>query len=314
MQRERFPWKRDYQFVEPGITADGVRIYPFDRGFPIDVAFVRASGPKHVRLNRHEFFEVMYVYGGKTELQVRDRYFPLRAGDLVVMGPHIYHRVLHKPNVEAKLVSLNFHPEVIRSGDAGGEEESYLSTFLCQDTHFQHVISGRKTLSREVFRLILKVHEELPARTPLNRLAVKTYLKLLLLLLLKHFADYLGTRQAIDRKQKDVQRLRPLFQVIDERYAQHIEVRDAARICGMSPSHFMRFFKQTMGQPFRAYLSAFRIAKAQSMLASDDASIAEISQQVGFCSQSYFGEMFRALAGMTPRTYRQRFRAQARLS
>jgi transcriptional regulator GlxA family with amidase domain len=72
----------------------------------------------------------------------------------------------------------------------------------------------------------------------------------------------------------------------------------------------MRFFKQTIGQSFRAYLSSFRIAKAQGMLSNGDASIADVSQLVGFCSQSYFGETFRYLAGTTPRSYRQRFRAK----
>jgi len=32
-----------------------------------------------------------------------------------------------------------------------------------------------------------------------------------------------------------------------------------------------------------------------------------VSQQTGFCDQSYFGTVFRSLAKMTPLTYRQRF-------
>jgi hypothetical protein len=32
-----------------------------------------------------------------------------------------------------------------------------------------------------------------------------------------------------------------------------------------------------------------------------------VSQQTGFCDQSYFGTVFRTLAKMTPLTYRRRF-------
>ena len=96
--------------------------------------------------------------------------------------------------------------------------------------------------------------------------------------------------------------------LLDQDFAQPIEVKDAARTCAMSASHFMRFFKTTIGQPFRSYLTSFRIAKAQHMLSTSHVSIAEISQMVGFCSQSYFGEVFRTLTGMTPGTYRRRFR------
>lgn len=311
MKREKFPWKKEYRFVEPGITAKGVRIYPFDPVFPIDVSFLTSSGQFLVRMNRHEFFEVMYIFGGNTQIQIRSRCFDLKKGDVVVIGPDIYHRLLHRPHAEVKLISLNFQREVIWSGDADGDDGRYLSPFVCQGPQFPHVISGEKALSREVLEFILRVHRELPAKTDFQRLAVKTYMKGLLLLLLKHFANHLSTREAVVRKQRHVQRLHPLFQYVDQHYGEHIVVADAARLCAMSSSHFMRFFKQTIGQSFRAYLSSFRIAKAQIMLSNGDASIAEISQVVGFCSQSYFGETFRDLAGMTPREYRQRYRAPA---
>ena len=84
------------------------------------------------------------------------------------------------------------------------------------------------------------------------------------------------------------------------------QVQDAARVCAMSCSHFMKFFKMTVGQTFCAYLTSFRIARAQHMLLNNEIPIAEISQLVGFCSQSYFGEVFRSIVGMTPRVYRQR--------
>ncbi len=310
MKREKFPWKTEYGFVEPGITAEGVRIYPFDPAFPVHVSFLTASGHRLVRMNRHEFFEVMYIFSGATQIQIRSHHFQLNKGDVVVIGPDIYHHLLHKPHTEVKLISLNFQPEIIRGGDADGDEGGYLSPFLSQSPQFPHVIPGKGDLSHKVFEFILKVHQELPARTAFQRLAVKTYLKGLLLLLLRHFANHLRSRRAVDRQQRHLQRLQPLFQFLDGHYGEHIEVADAAHLCAMSSSHFMRFFKNTIGQPFRGYLSSLRIAKAQFMLSEGEASIAEISQVVGFCSQSYFGEMFRDLSGMTPRAYRQRFRAK----
>ncbi|MGD1081438.1 MAG: AraC family transcriptional regulator [Candidatus Sulfotelmatobacter sp.] len=60
------------------------------------------------------------------------------------------------------------------------------------------------------------------------------------------------------------------------------------------------------GQSFVNYVRHFRISKAQEILASTDKSISDVSQQTGFCDQSYFGTVFRALAKMTPLTYRRR--------
>jgi AraC-like DNA-binding protein len=306
MKNNHFLWKGIYRFTEPGINAEGVRIYPFERSFPIDVSFQKASGPRLVRLNRHEFFEIIYMYSGKAHIQVRERVLPAEAGDLVVMGPNLYHRVLHKPNSDVKIVSMNFQPEIIRSGKAAGEEEYYLSPFLCQGSDFAHVISKSHKLSREVFDLILKIHRELPARTLLNRMAVRTYLKTILFLLFKHYVSNFGSLQMLDHERRNLERLQPVFELLEHHFPQPIRVQDAARVCAMSPSHFMRFFKVTVGQTFCAYLNSFRIAKAQHMLMNKEVPLAEISQQVGFCSQSYFGEVFRALVGTTPRNYRQR--------
>ena len=295
-----------FSFTEPGINAEGIRVYPFDQCFPIDVSFQRAMGPRLVRLNRHQFFEIMYIYSGQANIQVRDRVLAAKTGDLIVIGPNLFHRVLHKPNAEVKVVSMNFQPEIARSGKAAGEEEFYLSPFLCQTPDFPHVISKTGKLSHDVFDLMLKIHEELPARTLLSRMAVRTYLKLILFLLFKYYADGFGSLEVLVGEQRNLQRLQPVFDLLEEGFHQSINVQDAARACAMSSSHFMKFFKNTVGQTFGNYLTAFRIAKAQHMLMNKDIPIAEVSQQVGFCSQSYFGEVFRAMVGTTPRAYRQR--------
>jgi AraC-like DNA-binding protein len=72
----------------------------------------------------------------------------------------------------------------------------------------------------------------------------------------------------------------------------------------------MRLFKQVTGQPFVNYLNHFRIAKAQALLATTDLSVAEVSQEVGFCDQSYFGLIFRKLAQVTPLQYKRQYGAR----
>jgi two-component system response regulator YesN len=76
----------------------------------------------------------------------------------------------------------------------------------------------------------------------------------------------------------------------------------------MSESHFMSFFKQTTGQSFMAYLNHCRIERAEALLIKTEKSMSEVSQEMGFCDQSYFGTVFRRLVGMTPAAYRRRFR------
>ena len=100
----------------------------------------------------------------------------------------------------------------------------------------------------------------------------------------------------------------PLFRYLGEDCGSGIQVRGAARICGMSESYFMSFFKRVTGLSFMEYLNHYRIERAQALLANTDDSMASISQEMGFCDQSYFGAVFRRVIGMTPATYRRRFR------
>ena len=65
-------------------------------------------------------------------------------------------------------------------------------------------------------------------------------------------------------------------------------MQEAARICGMSESHFMSFFKRATGQSFMAYLNHCRIERAQALLVLSEKSVSDISQEMGFCDQSYF--------------------------
>src|SRR5205809_8068445 len=87
-----------------------------------------------------------------------------------------------------------------------------------------------------------------------------------------------------------------------------VQVSDAAPTCAMSASHFMSFVEQATGPSFMSYLNHCRVERAQALLVTTEKPMSEISQEMGFCDQSYFGTVFRKLVGMTPAAYRRRFR------
>jgi AraC-like DNA-binding protein len=127
---------------------------------------------------------------------------------------------------------------------------------------------------------------------------------MILINLVNHYAAYGVDDEAFSRKQRSIERLRPLFAFLDEHYSEAISLDQAAGLVHMSKSHFLHFMKQVTGLSFVSYLNQFRIAKAQELLIKSDKSIAEIGQGVGFCDQSYFGNVFRKLLHMSPSQYR----------
>ncbi len=307
MQSSEPTWEKAFAVVEPRINAEGVHVWPFDLSFPIDVRFFDLNGCQNTRMNRHDYFEILYIHSGRAVCQVQDRHFQVRKGDLAVIGSSLYHRLTSPALQPMKVIVLFFLPELVRASEANGDGMEYMMPFFSQGSDFPHVIPATTGLPAQAVELIKRIQAELPAVSNRARLAVKTYLKMILMLMVNHYAAYLGSQETSNHKQVSIQRLRPLFEYLEKHYDERIRVEDAARICATSCSHFMYFFKQVTGQSFLAYLNQFRIAKARSLLTSTERPISEISQEVGFCDQSHFGVAFRKLVGMTPLAYRRRF-------
>jgi len=223
-----------------------------------------------------------------------------------VVGSTQLHRMSEYPSGTIKTAVLYFLPELIRTGT--GEDVEYLMPFLVQDTGFPHVIPASTGIPAQGFELMKRTRTELPVISGRGRLSVRTYLKMILVLLVNYYADYRGAEGIHTRKQIEFDRLRPLFDYIDRNYGSPISVEQAALVLNMSRSSFMRFFKHVTGESFITPLNHFRIAKAEALLATTDKPIVVVGQEVGFCDQSYFGVTFRTLLGTTPRQYREQIR------
>jgi AraC-like DNA-binding protein/quercetin dioxygenase-like cupin family protein len=296
----KYPWEDAYAVIEPQITADSVHVWPFTPEFPIDVRFLRFA-PKHdIRMNRHEYFELLYVFSGEVTYQVQDRLYEVGTGDLFLIGSTLLHGIKRYRSPGMKAAVLYFTPDML-----GGEVE-YLMPFLVQDETFPHVVEASTGIPEQILELMVRTHRELPAGTNRSRLSARTYLRMMLVLLVNHFAAWRGSEEVFERQQRSLDKLKPLFAFIDGHYSELITVEDAAEIVHMSKSTFMRFFKEATGQSFVGYLNRFRIAKAEVLLAETDLSMLDVSQRVGFCDQSYFGFVFRSILHITPREYKHR--------
>ena len=77
-----------------------------------------------------------------------------------------------------------------------------------------------------------------------------------------------------------------------------------AKEAGMSPSHFSRIFKETLGSTPMQYVLAYRIEQARKMLAEPKCPLAEIASACGFADQAHFSRSFNQVSGQTPRAFR----------
>lgn len=302
-------WERAYAIIEPQIDREGIHHWPFDPLFPIDVRFFIFGPRGGVRMNRHDYLEILYILHGEVKFQIQHRAVTARTGDLLVIGSTFFHRPIKADTASAKAVALYFKPEILRSSDGGGESVEFLVPFMAEDGDFSHVVAADSGVPAEVFNFMKRIRCQLPAHGGRDRLTVRTFLRTILILLVNHYSQLQPNLDAFTRRKDDIQRLRPLFELIDRSLESVITVKQAAACVHMSKSHFTRFFRRVTGQPFVTYLHHLRVAKAQTLLTTTDLSIAEIGQGVGFCDQSYFGLIFHKIVGRSPRRFRNESRS-----
>jgi AraC-like DNA-binding protein len=104
---------------------------------------------------------------------------------------------------------------------------------------------------------------------------------------------------------EDLVRIAPALQRLASAYMQELRVDDLADACHMSTTHFRRVFGRATGRAPLQYLNHIRIQAASALLASTDRSVLDISLTVGFRTLSSFNRQFKAIRGMSPRSWRK---------
>lgn len=94
-------------------------------------------------------------------------------------------------------------------------------------------------------------------------------------------------------------------QELDADLANPLRLSALARVAGVHRTHVVRGFRGRLGQTPGEYLRARRIAKACRLLASSDASLAEIALRCGFFDQPHFTKSFRETLDKTPGAFRR---------
>jgi AraC family transcriptional regulator len=101
-------------------------------------------------------------------------------------------------------------------------------------------------------------------------------------------------------------KLQQITEYINEHLHEDVKLIELAAIAQISPYHFLRLFKQSMGLTPHQYILQRRIHKAKYLLQESELSIADIAFRVGFCDQSHFTRCFKRLLGMTPKQFLSR--------
>jgi AraC family transcriptional regulator len=84
-----------------------------------------------------------------------------------------------------------------------------------------------------------------------------------------------------------------------------IRLREVARECALSVSHFARSFKASFGSSAHQWLVQHRIDHAKQLMSRTSMSLIDVAIQSGFNDQAAFTRTFRQLVGVSPGRWRR---------
>ena len=86
-----------------------------------------------------------------------------------------------------------------------------------------------------------------------------------------------------------------------------IEIGNIGNEIGANTTYLSELFHKTEGITIQKYIQREKIKLAKNMLQYSEYKTEDIANYLGFCSQSYFGKVFREYENLTPNQFRQKY-------
>lgn len=99
--------------------------------------------------------------------------------------------------------------------------------------------------------------------------------------------------------------MRQIVERLDAHLGAHLSLEQVSSGFGLSPSHFARKFQQSTGLSLQRFMNRRRISLSLNLLSVGGASLAQLSLDLGFSSQSHFTRLFNSFTGLTPLQFRR---------
>ena len=259
--------------------------------------------------HHHPEYELTLTTNSRGNRFIGDHVGTYDDGDLVLLGPSLPHTWSSSARIDPQaphvVMVIWFRPEWAR-GLTGLFTELHSIVALLERS------SRGLTFSSETARSVRPIIERIFDKPPADRLL--DLISVLLVLASDEGAEPLTAPNRSPTSTLTTTNSSRIDRVLDHIHANYtgpIKVEHLASVAALSPSGFHRMFLRHTRLTLSEYVMRLRIGDACARLTDGNRSIAHIAELVGYQSLANFGRQFRALKGMTPREYRNRFRLPA---
>ena len=98
--------------------------------------------------------------------------------------------------------------------------------------------------------------------------------------------------------------LQRVFEKLNTEFRERITMDDLSGAAGVHPVHLSRVFRRFTGKGIGEYVHRLRVREACERMLDPEASLADISCDLGFADQSHFTRTFHGITGTSPGVFR----------
>jgi AraC-like DNA-binding protein len=245
----------------------------------------------------HPQYEMYILLSGERYYFIKDRSYHIRKGDLVFIDKNAIHKTTDVgiPDHERLLIYLN---ESFLERIYGEHAELLREPFHQFDPVLRVPIADQMLVDNLAAKLLKELHDQ---RDGFEIVLRHTCVELILLAsryMQKRESAYFQHVAPIHQKITDIVRY------INSHYDKPISLPQLSQQFYISAFYLSRTFKEVTGFTFSDYLNLTRIKEAQLLLRETKHPITEIAEKAGFNNFSHFGKIFKKIAHMSPRAYR----------
>ncbi len=252
-----------------------------------------------VPLHWHNEMEIIYIKKGRGLVSIDFHSSIVSSNDIIIVKPGQLHGISQLDSYSMEYENIIFSIDMLVSKHVDSIYNEFFVPFLSGNIGFPCIIHQTDLIHNSLSQCLNKADTICSSFEKGYKLALKSYLYEFFYILYKY-----SDSQTSQTKHKNIDKVKNIIKYIETNYQHSITIEEIANISGFSASHFMKFFKKTMGTSFIDYINDYRLSMASRILISSDDTIINIAADCGFDNLSYFNRMFKRRFGITPSQYR----------
>lgn len=280
------------------------------QGFPVGIVENKFSLETYNAINWHWHDELQYTFITKGEFlfRVGKQEIKLKEGEGLFINTQKIHNS-HSLKDNSSYLFVYFHPTLIPYEKNTYLYKKYISPILKNKNLSAIKLTNNFEECIKIFDIIFKLKKisnkkdfgyEMEILSNLIELWKYT------VILLNNLDNEKIIFSANDKLFNE--RLKNIITFVEENYNSNIKLEDISKLINLSNSECCRFFKKATNQTLNEYILSYRINKAFNEIINTDKSLAEISYDVGFNSQSYFSKKFLEIKNISPKEVRKKYK------